>query len=146
MSLKWPKPGQLDVALYQVSSIPWVTQSMLGTVETQRQEFPRVTRFVTITNQAYDAAAELSVAFTENGLATAGYGDTKRSAYVKLLKGETKTMDVRCKELWLSNSQGDALYYGKKLPFEIIAGMTEIPDEMFPTLTGSSGGSMEGVG
>ena len=146
MSLKWPKPGQLDVALYQVSSIPWVTQSQLSPKATERHQFPRVTRFVTIRNQAYDSAAELSVAFTENGLATAGWGGTKRSAYVKLLQGETKTMDVRCKELWLSNSQGDALYYAKKLPFEIIAGMTEIHDEMFPTLTGSSGGSMAGVG
>ena len=146
MSLKWPKPGQLDVPLFQVSPIPWVTGSMLGYNETQRHEFPRVTKFVTIRNVAYDTGAVLSVAFTENGLAPVGWDMTKRSAYVRIDQAKEITMQVRCTELWLSNSQGDVLYYEKKCPFEIIAGMTEISAEMFPTLTGSSGGSMEGVG
>ena len=53
MSLKWPKPGQLDVPLYQVSSIPWVTQSFLANDEDVRKiEFPRVTRWVEIENDS----------------------------------------------------------------------------------------------
>jgi len=145
MSLKWPKPGQLDVALYQVSSIPWVTQSMLAKSEQLRFEFPRVTRFVTVRNQGSDTNSILNVAFTENGLDDTGATGTKRAAYFCLFNGEVKTMDVRVKDLYLSNSSGDSSY-SKKLPFEIVAGMTEIPRDMFPTLTGSSGGSQVGVG
>ena len=146
MSLKWPKPGQLDVPLYQVSSIPWVTQSFLANDENVRKiEFPRVTRWVEIENDSSEENCLVNWAFSANGFGSDYISTLEQKHFISLYGGVVKKYDIRVKELWLSNSQGDSNYTGGA-PFSIRAGLTEIPVDMFPTLTGSKGGTMSGIG
>ena len=145
MSLKWPKPGQLDVALYQVSSIPWVTQSILESTEVRRIEFPRVTRWIEVENDSAESDCLINWAFAANGLGADYISTLEQKNLISVYGGVIKKFDIRVKELWLSNSQGDAAYTAGA-PFSLRAGLTEIPQDMFPTLTGSKGGTMEGIG
>ena len=147
MSLKWPKPGQLDVALYQVSSVPWLTSSVVQPEETLQYEFPQVTRFVTVRNVSGDSTTRLAVGFSANGVKPGGAGipgaATTRAAYFTLKGDEELTLPIRVKTLFLSSSVGPT---DQVLPFNVICGLTEIGHNEFPELTGSNGLSQAGIG
>ena len=148
MSLKWPEPGQLDIGLYQVSSIPWVTSSAVAGKETLQYDFPKVTRFVTVKNISADATTRLAVGFSANGIAPGTNGvassATTRAAYFTLKKDEELTLPIRVKTLYLSATVGEDP--GRAIPFNLVCGLTEISHNQFPILTGSNGGSQVGVG
>tara|TARA_R110002060_G_scaffold26750_2_gene36348 strand:- start:767 stop:1006 length:240 start_codon:yes stop_codon:yes gene_type:complete len=79
----------------------------------------------------------MAVGFTENGIKA---NPAANSNYISLDSGESLSVDLRIKDLFLSNSTSDS----NTIQFEILAGLTDISREkMFP-LTGSSG--FEGVG
>ena len=94
----------------------------------------------------HETTCLINWAFSANGLGPDYISTLEQKHFISLYgaSGEKKH-DLRVKELWLSNSQGDANYSGGA-PFLVTAGLTEIPRDMFPTLSGSKGGTMEGIG
>lgn len=141
MPLNNPKPGPGSVSEYQVSAIPWVTSSLVGTASLSVVEIslPYVTKFFTVKNTTTSSSpAQLAVAFASGGFA--------KSNYFTLLANESYTGDIRVKTLFFSNSQGGP--GNGDVSFFVLAGLTRIPERMFPTITGSwnGTGSFEGVG
>lgn len=130
-----PKTGMGYTSEFQSSGLPWVTSSVAPAVNSPvRFDFPRVTRFITIHNR--DAASNtLSFGFTERGV------KSSNNKYV-LLAGETVTLELRVKNLWLQGETGTPAY-------SLIAGLTTVDSRDFPLLSGTlSDGSSgwQGVG
>lgn len=152
MSSQWPKAGPNHVPSYQTSGIPYVTSSADGTVVLAANEkaptevhFPYVTKFVTVNNIGSN---DLRVAFTFSGSYAPGEVTTEnltldvdhpRNYFVikKQAAGAipTVTFDIRCKSMFfLADNSGTT-------GFSLVAGLTTIPAESFPILTGSVTGS-----
>lgn len=131
-----PKAGIAYSAEFQSSALPWVTSSQapLASGTPTRIEFPKVTRFITVTNN--DAAANrLRVAFTQNGLKVNGN-------YYLVPGGATITFEVRVRSLYIA---GDTTL----CPYSLLAGLTTVDAGMMQFLTGtllSGSGGWEGVG
>ena len=138
MGIHWAEPGYKAVGEYQVSGIPYVTSSVLADEETRQVSFPRVTRSIIVRNaNTGSSATTMAVGFTENGIKANPVSSTN---YIQLDSGESLSIDLRIKDLFLSNSTSDS----NTIQFEVLAGLTDISREkMFP-LTGSSG--FQGVG
>lgn len=132
-----PKAGIGYAGEFQSSALPWVTSSQapLASGTPTRIEFPKVTRFITITNN--DAAAnKLRVAFTQNGLKVNG------NYYLVPGGGVTVSFEVRVRSLYIA---GDTTL----CPYSLLAGLTTVDSGMMPFLTGtllSGSGGWEGVG
>jgi len=146
MSLKNPKPGAMSVGHYQISAIPWITQSNwktnnqnFGTVGVYRWDFPTVTRFVRVANHtAASDTSNLCVAFTANGL-KAGTDDIGNHFFT-VPQNSSVELAVRCTTLFVSGANGmDSNTY------DVVAGLTEIPGNMM-SLSASNGGSQSGAG
>jgi hypothetical protein len=129
MPLGNPTPGYSAATEFTVSSIPWVTSSILGTEEKRHIGFPNVTKSIVVKNSPTSTDA-MQVAFTLNGLSQVF------ANYFQLIPGESMTADVRVIDLWLS---------GSNTPFTVYADLTGIPAKMMLMgLTGSNG--IQGVG
>ena len=138
MAIHWAEPGYKAVGEYQLSGIPFVTSSVLSDQETRTIEFPRVTKSVTVRNaNTGSGAATMAVGFTVNGVQA---NPTSQTNYIKLDSGESLSIDLRIKDLVLSNSVSDS----DVVEFEVLAGLTDISREKMITITGSNG--YEGVG
>ena len=138
MAIHWAEPGYKAVGEYQLSGVPFVTSSILADEETRTIEFPRVTKSVIVRNaNTGSSATTLAVGFTENGVKANPAAQTN---YIKLDSGESLSVDLRIKDLFLSNSVSDS----NILEFEVLAGLTDISREKMITITGSNGYS--GVG
>lgn len=77
MSNQWPKPGINMVGEYQRSGIPFVTSSNGAEIKSSgnvvRISFPNVTRWFEVRGlDAANAAAEIRIGFTENGVNSKG--------------------------------------------------------------------------
>ncbi len=134
MSFDHPKAGPNSVPSYQLSGIPYVTGSGLGTedlsgvVGGKRFDFPQVTRFITFSNVT--AAQELMVAFSAEGhVGTSGILGKKNFFTVPPVS--TVTLEVRCKSVFLKTSAA--------IQWSMCAGLTPIIASSFPVLTGSTG-------
>lgn len=138
MGIHWAEPGYKSVGEYQLSGIPYVTSSILGDQETRTIEFPRVTKNIIVRNANTGSSATLlAVGFTENGIQANPAAQTN---YIQLDSGESLSVELRIKDLFLSNSVSDS----NLIEFEVLAGLTDITREKMITLTGSNGFS--GVG
>ena len=142
MSISYAKPHHGHASEYQVSGFPYVTSSQADEVGTSTpvvHRFPYVTQWIKVINT--DAAATLYVGFTENGVKAAETGNrfalSKAGTAFDNPNSSTDILHVRCKELWFLGAD-DAC------GFTIVAGLTNVQREDFPTLTGSAG--FEGVG
>jgi len=135
MSLKRQiQTGPNFTPAYQSSGTPFVTgstgsQSLKGTA--QKIEFPYVTRFFQI--DCY-GPGPLYYAFSENGI-TDNPGTADNRMY---LTGSSPRLEVRCKEMWFVKAGGP------NTDFTLIAGLTGISENQFPSLTGSEG--YKGIG
>jgi len=124
----YPSSGPNNVAEYQASGLPYVTQSAASTTISSI-EFPYVTNFFTVKN--------LSAGVIEFGFTTAGLQGTNK---ITVFPSSSQTFDIRCKTLFV-RSPGSATY-------EVVAGLTTIPRERFPFLTQSlhyNSASLEGT-
>ena len=129
MPLGNPIPGMNYAAEFQVSSIPFVTSSVLGSQETRVVRFYNVSKSVCV-RSATTNANNMKVAFTQNGLSDVF------ANYVSLVPGESFTADARVIDLWLSGSNNI---------FTVYADLTSIQRNMYTMgLTGSNG--IDGVG
>ncbi len=125
MSLNNPAMHEGFVPAYQVSAVPFVTSSVVTTVN--EISFPFVTRFFTIQNTS---STPLRFGFTELGV--------KGTNYFAIPSGSDYTGEIRTDRLFVSSSTGASISYS------IIAGLTGVPIKNFQTITGSNG--FTGVG
>jgi len=174
MSSRWMKAGPNHVPSYQSSGIPFVTTSN-GPFEVKgidgnsasanpvHIQFPFVTRFFTIQNIGSNV---LRVGFTPDGVfapgemlpnGTAKGADLSRNYFTiptgsgGAALGATSqlTCEIRCKDLYfMSNASDNSPGNAQATGFSILAGLTTIPRDAFPLLTGSINGtgSFKGVG
>jgi len=130
MSLNWPAPSHNFVAEYQQSGIPFVTSSAENEVTDTPIviSFPYVTRWVTVFNTDGVANDSIRVGFTRNGV------NAVVDANYFVLSGSqsTERLEIKCKEIWIRrHSSGNA-------SFSVLAGLTSVPANSFPVLTGSN--------
>ena len=133
-----PRPNHNSAVEYQGSCIPFVTSSDVGT-DVVKIGFPRVTRFIVISNR--HGSQTLSFGFTENGTggAKGEYSKTgTNDNYLTLAAGQvTERLEIKCTGIFLKGS-------GAGTDFSLLAGMTNVEPSMFLNLTGSDG--WQGVG
>ena len=174
MSSNWQKSGPNYVPAYQASGIPYVTSSVASEVpgvdgnsassEPIAVHFPYVTKFVTIRNTGINA---LRVGFSIRGLfkpaerqptslggaAKSDVSATDHSNFFLIptasIAGSLQSFDIRCKSIYfMSDGTDNSPGAAHATSFSLLAGLTTIPSEQFPVLTGSVAGtgSFEGVG
>lgn len=131
MAHTWPTVGIGHAPAYQVAAVPWVTSSIWsgGAVPLQFG-FDQVTKYIQIHNHSTGGSKHIHVGFTEAGLLTEGN-------YFRIDSGETRIVDCRTTRIFISGSV-------TPIPYDIIAGLTSIPTNQMPILTGSNG--FNGVG
>jgi len=144
MSSNWPKAGFKHTPSYLVSGIPYVTSSnnndAPGAGGTPiRISFPFVTKWVCIrsTDTAGTPPRHLRIGFTELGV-------KNNTNCIQIPDQNTPqnpgfglsdpVLEVACTELFISSDVA-----GRATEFTLIAGLTNIPAQSFPTLTGSLG-------
>lgn len=126
MPLGTPPAGFSFSPEYQSAALPWVTSS-LATSGSAEIDFPFITRFIAITNSS---TSSLSLAFSLNG----SNGNNKI-----LIPGNTYVnLEYRVASVWIRAEASGSLQYS------IAAGLTTIPANSMPSLSGSAGWS--GVG
>lgn len=131
MATNWPTVGEHYTPAYQISSVPFITSSVISNGEVHRYEFPYVTRFVNVLNRG-TGSDEICVSFSENGLKpSVGNFNT-------LDKGFSMGGEFRTTTLFVSCSSGTNVKYN------LLCGLTSIPADRFLLLTGSNGYS--GIG
>lgn len=131
MATNWPVVGEHYTPAYQLSSVPYLSSSIISAGEIHRYEFPFITRFIGVTNRG-NGSDTICVSFTENGLSPS-VGN-----FVSLDKGMSLNAEVRTTTLFVSCSAGVSASYN------LFCGLTMIPAKNFLVLTGSNG--YEGVG
>jgi len=137
MALSYGKPGANHVPSYQISALPYVTQSATNEVPNGtaiRHSLPYVTRFFIVRNTG---AAILRVGFSEQGVKPDTVHNQSKNYFTLNPGSGSMRLDIRCKDLFFL---GD----GATTNFELIAGLTTIQSDQFPILTGSNG--FKGVG
>lgn len=112
--MQYPKSGYGFVPEYQMSGLPWVSQSSGYAVI----DFPYVTQWLHIKS----AGGPTTVAFTLNGLS----GSNRFSLPAS---GTIGPVDLRIKKLFISGGVGAT--------WEILAGLTTIEPNMAPPLSAS---------
>ncbi len=123
MPMDNPKSGFGFAAEFQSSALPWVTSSIApATGSPVRFDFPKVTRFVTVANTGASSGS-LSFGFTRRGVTTSN------NKFI-LTGGQTLTVEIRIKELWL---QSEAALP----PFSVFAGLTTVDARDMPLLSGT---------
>ena len=147
MSLKNAKAGAMSVGHYQISSIPWVTSSILGASQphgVRQFDLPRLSRFlhVNLTNPdnmqgSVPHDARLAISFTSGGMDITH--NRQFPHFFELVPNQQVTLDVRVDRFFLSASKGSPR-------FSVVAGLTMIDTDMQPQLTGSLRGAYSGVG
>lgn len=127
------------VPAYQVSGVPFVTSSQHAITTTPVSiDFPRVTRFISVTNTGVNV---LRLGFSENGVNGLGQvsgsnqtveHEPRANYFILPVSGATGRLELRCKSLFIRADTGAA---GS---FSVMAGLTGIDKNQFPVLTGSN--------
>ena len=125
MSQNYPVLGEGYVPAYQMSATPFLTASNLALGQIVEIRFKAVSRFFTIRSLG-DTSTVISVAFTENGLRP------ENANYIVLSGSQTFTAEIKTDRLFISGTRGAST-------FNLIAGLTCIPDRNFTTITSSNG-------
>tara|TARA_R110002020_G_scaffold79701_3_gene199481 strand:- start:415 stop:831 length:417 start_codon:yes stop_codon:yes gene_type:complete len=120
--------GLHNVGSYQTSGRPWLTGSEIGDGAEQAHHFPTVTKAFTVTTSGSMNAADAAIRihFVSTGSNTELISTHN---YITLEPDSSITLNVKCKEVYLS-SIGDNAY-------ELFADLTNIPTASMFTLTGS---------
>ena len=141
--------GLRAVGAYQVSGVPYITGSHANGLDQgkmQRYSFPNVTKAVTVVNTSATGSVYVHFQsgsflrpFTEDGYEGELAFDVTEDVYlnrhyVTILPAAAWTFNVKCKEIYLSNSPTSDV---DDLKFEIVAELTGIPIGSMYHLTGS---------
>lgn len=127
MSLNWPSNGEYFSPAYQVSSLPYLSSSIISQGQIHAYKFPFVTKFINIVNRGSVSTDKICLAFTERGL------KPSVANFITLDQGDTVSHEVRTTELYISCSQGSTVDY------QVFCGLTLIPEANFLRITGSNG-------
>jgi len=127
------RAGLRNVGSYQVSGQPYITGSFIGSslntipsgVETQIL-FPYVTKSITLWNHS-TGVEKLRFHLVSSGSIT---NHPASKHYYELAKGESLTINLKCKEAWLSAVSGDVYW-------KMYASLTNISTGSMYDLTGS---------
>jgi len=129
--------GIRNVGSYQVSGRPYITGSMLeGGANLENQilsgyqlkiSLPKVTKSITLWNFSATQAGILNLTFAPTGAMTSFPAN---GCYRSIGQGETVTMSIKCKELYLHATGGP-------VQWKLYAALTNIPTGSMYTLTGS---------
>lgn len=125
MTLDVPSAGFSSAGEFQSSALPYVTSSQapVAASDVLRIDFPKVTRFITISN--YDSAAnKLRIGFTQNGVKLSG------NYFLIAGGGIPVTLELRVKSLFLA---GDTTSPN----FSLCAGLTSVDARHMPLLSGT---------
>ncbi len=130
--------GLSSVGSYQMSGIPYATASLTVPVSSSTPlqiQFPYVTKFVTVVNEATTGQPAIRVGFSVLGISGSGKN------YFLLDAGESYTGEWRIEDLYLlshTSAQSSA---------SVIAGLTPIPRGIPSfTTTGNNWSGSSGVG
>ena len=107
--MQYPKPGPGDVSQYQVSGVPFAVSGSGA----QTITFPYLTQWVWI----HATSGTATVAFTQNGL-------TNGNSFTVGTTTALPALDLRVKSLYISGTQ-----------WEVVAGLTMVETQMWPTLS-----------
>lgn len=130
MSLNYPIINEGYVPAYQASAVPYITSSQISAGQVHTISFNQVTRFFNVQNVGTVATDEIAVSMTQNGLTTGNY--------FTLGQGVSFRDELRTICLFVSCSSGTNVRY------QVIAGLTNIPQSQFLLVTASNG--HQGVG
>lgn len=126
--LNHPRTGPNSVPEFLVSSIPWVTSSSASGL--RHYSFPFITSFFLVKNTSVTGSTnDIRVGYTELGIMSS-------SNYFTLTPGESFTGQLRIKDLYVSGTSATTIM--------VHAGLTTIPYQNMPVITGSNG--FNGVG
>lgn len=118
ITMQWPNPGLGSVGAYQVSGIPFASSSItvpINSTAPLKIQFPYVTKFVTISNEAGAGEPSIRVGFSALGVSGSGKN------YFLLGVGESYTGEWRLEDIFLiSNTTAQS-------SASVIAGLTTIP-------------------
>ena len=124
--------GISNVGSYLVSGQPYITGSFIGSTENKigvglekTISFPNVPKTFSVWNYSSDPSSRLRITFANTG-SIQGYP----ACYIELAQNETTTLNVKCKEVYLSAVSGDVLW-------KVYGSLTGIPRERMYDLTGS---------
>jgi len=147
--------GLYNVGSYQVSGIPYITGAMgpngLNVQNEVKHEFPQVAKSVTVVldNNLPAKTDALRVHHTSMSASSAADWEMGRHWYTLSSSGDSVTINVRCKEIWLSSvlkknpTSGDFetlpadTSVMNKIAYTIVAELTEVPRDRMYELTGS---------
>lgn len=130
MGLSYPVINEGYVPAYQASAIPYITSSQISAGEIHQINFNQVTRFFNVQNVGTVTTDTIAVSMTQNGLTTGNY--------FTLGQGVSFRDELRTICLFISCSRGT------DVPYQVIAGLTNIPQNQFLPITASNG--HQGVG
>lgn len=124
MTLNNPQGGLGYAAEFQSSALPYVTSSTApATGSPVLFQFPKVTRFITITNRDATFTNSMSFGFTRAGVVSTN------NKYV-LMGGQSISLELRVKDLWLQGEGGTPAY-------SMCVGLTNIDRNIMPLLSGT---------
>ena len=119
------KPGIGNVGSYQVSGHPWLTGSQIANGAEEAHQFPYVAKHLLV---KVSGSGEVRVHFNS----TSSAGDVIGGKHFLTVTGSMPLdIDVRCREVYISNASGGAVNY------EIFAELTGIASREMFNLTGS---------
>lgn len=130
MGLNYPVINEGFVPAYQASAVPYVTSSQISLGQIHQINFDQVTRFFNVQNVGTVTTDQIAVSFTQRGFSTGNY--------FTLGQGVSFRDELRTIRLFISCSSGT------DVPYQVIAGLTNIPANQFLLVTGSNG--HQGVG
>lgn len=131
MPLDNPRGGIGYAAEFQSSALPWVTSSTAPSQGSPlHYDFPKVTRFITVTNRDLATSGSISFGFTESGVKS-----TNNKWIVN--GGSSITLELRVKKIFLQGEVGTG-------PFSLCVGLTNVDARQMPVLTGTLPGAVPG--
>ena len=131
-STKVPLPNHNFVPEYQQSGIPFVTgSSNLDDEDIHHIQLPTVSRWFVV-HSTGNGNNQIRVGFTENGVKGTSEGQETNNYYVVHTGEQTSKLELKVKDIYIANFSG-----ADNLSYSLIAGLTGVPRNSFPTLTGS---------
>jgi len=130
MAINNVKPHYGNAAEFQVSSWPFVSSSIVYDTTIAEISFPYVTRWITVHNGGHGTSKILHFGFTQNGVGVDG--DTDGNYYTLHDGEQSQRLELKCKSLFIRAEGGD-------VPFSVMAGLTNVGPQQFPTISGSNG-------
>lgn len=143
-----------SVGSYQVSGYPWISGSSMptntggGAPSEIKFEFPRVTKAIEVIfvsgtagapNDTGAGAANCNTAGLRIHFNSTGSGNiVSKKHWIELnAKDESYTLDVKCKEVFISRAECDDDGTATAIDFRVVATLTNIPAGELSNMTGS---------